>query len=679
VLIVEDDEQFQTLVRRVLDRGGITHHSALTVEEALQALAASSYRVVLLDGRLGPRSGVEVLRAIRADERHAACRVVTLSGARDEPVPADVHPDARLVKPVGIDELLECVRAQLDAAAVPPAAPARAPADEVDHDALFDATPSPYLVLDPALHIVDVNRAYLRATMTERDAILGRHIFDVFPDNPDDPEATGTRNLSRSLERVRAERVTDVMAIQKYDIRRPGGEFEVRYWAPVNVPVLRDDGTLAYIIHHVEDVTELVALAGRNTTDDPDLSALRVRSAQLEAQIYRRGLELQEANRQLRAASAAKTEFLSRISHELRTPLNSVLGFAELLSLEELDRGLLEWVGNIRKAAAHLLALLNDVLDISRIETGTFSLSLEPVSVAGVCADVVDLVAPIAESRGVRLDADLAGAAACYVRADHQRLRQVILNLLSNAIKYNHPGRLARLHSERGADGQVRIVVTDQGEGLTPEQLARLFAPFERLDAAERGIEGTGLGLVLSRSLAESMGGTLDVESTPGGGSRFWIELQEIEPVAVAEVTREREATVQALTYDRPVTVLYVEDLLVNVRLVEEILKRRPAVELIPAMTGSTALDLARQHRPDLILLDLHLPDLHGADVAARLRADEATTAIPIVVLSADATPTQRHRLAATGIEHYLTKPIGVRKLLETVDAVVLGDGGRAR
>ncbi len=491
-------------------------------------------------------------------------------------------------------------------------------------------------------------------------------------DNPDDAEATGVSNLRASLDRVRRDRVADTMAVQKYDIRRPGtdgAEFEVRYWSPVNVPVLGPDGRLTHIIHRVQDVTDYVTLQERQAEGQELTHALQTRARQMEAEILARSQELQDANRALRAANEAKNDFLSRVSHELRTPLNAILGFGELLSMGDITAEHREWVTMMLKAARHLLMLLDEVLDISRMEARNLSLSMEAVPVERLLADALELVRPLSIARGVHLD-PAPPAVGKHVHADHQRARQVLLNLLSNAIKYNHPGGKVSVTTSEEPGGRLRISVADTGRGITGEDIGRLFAPFERLDAAQAGIEGTGLGLALSRQLVEAMGGTTGVTSTLGEGSVFWVELAITEPAAVSQKAIARDAVTTSRAYSSAKTVLYVEDMVENVRLVEQILKQRPSVTLIPAMLAGVALDLARQHHPDLVLLDLHLPDMPGEEVLRRLRADPATSGIPVVVLSADATQAHISRLLGAGADAYLTKPISVRALLQTVDQI---------
>jgi signal transduction histidine kinase/CheY-like chemotaxis protein len=380
-----------------------------------------------------------------------------------------------------------------------------------------------------------------------------------------------------------------------------------------------------------------------------------------------------QAEEEAVAANRAKSQFLSRMSHELRTPLNAILGFGQLLGMGHLDDDQREGVDHIMRAGRHLLDLINEVLDLSRIDTGGLSLSLEPVNVDELVADAVSLVGPMGAERRMALRSEREDAAA-HVLADRQRVKQVLVNLLANAVKYSAPGSMTTVLAERAADGRIRITVADTGPGIAPEMLSRLFSPFDRLGAEAGATEGTGLGLALSKALVEAMGGTIGVESTVGVGSRFWFELPETQPVTVgpemgADVAA--VATERAPNGGRHGTILYVEDNLSNFRLIERSLALRANVRLLPAMLGRLGLDLAREHRPDLVLLDLHLPDMPGEELLAQLRADPATRDIPVVVLSADATHGQVERLLANGARAYLTKPLDIGEFLAVVDDVL--------
>jgi signal transduction histidine kinase/ActR/RegA family two-component response regulator len=561
-----------------------------------------------------------------------------------------------------------------------------------DYQALFESAPVSYAVLDPELVFVAVSDAYLRDTMTVREQVIGRGVFEVFPGNPDDPDGTGTWNARASLERVRHDLTPETMAVHKYDIRRPaaaGGGFEVRYWSTACSPVTSPDGRLISIFLVAQDVTEYVRLNEREAKHLELNTLLQERTQRMEAEIVSRSQELQEANWVLRAADDAKNEFLSRVSHELRTPLNAMLGFGQLLCLADVTAEHREWATTIVRAGRELRCLLDEMLDIFQIESGHLTLSVEPVSVHQAIADVLDLVRPLAASSGIHLEPAPAAQASQHVLADSQRLRQVLLNLLSNAVKYNRPDGTVTVTVEPRPGGRLRINVTDTGQGISQRSLAKLFTPFERLDAAQAGIEGTGLGLATCRELVQAMDGETGATSIEGRGSTFWAELRETRPATAAEPTTESPPAGAAespsasrhagkhrdvaviRTYATARTVLYIEDVADNQRLVERVLKRRPSVTLLASAFGGTGLDLARKHHPDLILLDVHLPDMTGDEVIRGLQASPTTSTIPVVALSADATKHQIDRVMAAGAIAYLTKPIDLRQLLQIVDHAI--------
>ena len=416
------------------------------------------------------------------------------------------------------------------------------------------------------------------------------------------------------------------------------GWFEISY-----SPLQDESGTVVGGLSVVRDITQL-KLAEQALTDAKD-----------------------EAER----ANQAKSEFLSRMSHELRTPLNAILGFAQLLELEDLPVDQRQSVQHIEKAGRHLLSLINEVLEIARIEAGKLSLTLETVEVEDALQEVVGLVRPLAADRHVELHAEPSQPGHLYVTADGQRLKQVLLNLLSNAIKYNRPGGTVSLSWEQTGPQLVRITVSDTGRGIAPEMMDRLFEPFDRLGADESGVEGTGLGLALSKRLLDGMGGTLGGESELGHGSRFWLELPLARPptdVGAEQKSAWLRPEVGPKSDGRTTTVLYIEDSALNRKLVANLLVKRSGVRLLEAMQGSMGLDLAQQHHPDLILLDLNLPDMAGMEVLRRLREGSTTCEIPVAVVSADVTKAQLRRLKGAGAHACLTKPIDVRALLAVVD-----------
>lgn len=380
--------------------------------------------------------------------------------------------------------------------------------------------------------------------------------------------------------------------------------------------------------------------------------------------------ELRKAKEQAEEANRAKNEFLSRMSHELRTPLNAVLGFAQVLEMDPLTDDQQASVAQILKGGRHLLNLINEVLDIARIEAGRLTLSPEPILLHEALDEAIDLVTPLAAKARVKLMRNLSPFWNQCVQADRQRLKQVILNLLSNAIKYNHEGGSVTVGCTAGDGDRLRVEVSDTGRGIPEQKMALLFSPFERLGADETGVEGTGVGLALSKKLTEVMGGRIGVVSQFGQGSRFWVEFPRIES-QMERYERHEDAPPATAAPHKAATILYVEDNLSNSTLMERILANRPGIKLVSAMQGRLGLDLAREHSPDLILLDVHLPDMNGDVVLRLLREDERTRDIPVAMVSADATPGQVERLKLAGAQAYLTKPIDVKELLAFVDGTL--------
>jgi signal transduction histidine kinase/ActR/RegA family two-component response regulator len=389
-----------------------------------------------------------------------------------------------------------------------------------------------------------------------------------------------------------------------------------------------------------------------------------------EALLVRRAAELTAARDAAMKATQAKNSFLSSTSHELRTPLNSILGFAQLLQLSELAEEDRDGIERILGAGRHLLALINELIDIARIESGDLGLFLEPVLVRSLIEESSQLMAPIAAERSIRIIRDCAHPALA-VYADRQRLSQVVVNLISNAVKYNHRDGSITISCAEAGTGQVSIVVSDTGPGLAPENLERIFVPFERLGAERTAVEGTGIGLPLARALTEAMGGLLTVSSVLGQGAAFTVSLPrapDLVHVPAPSPAPESQAAGPHAPAVAGLSVLYIEDNPANVELVARFLSGRPNVRLLSATSGRTGIACAVRDVPGIILLDLHLPDLHGAEVLNELKADPATAAIPVVVLSADASRGGIHRLLAGGAFAYLTKPIELAELGELLD-----------
>jgi signal transduction histidine kinase/CheY-like chemotaxis protein len=358
----------------------------------------------------------------------------------------------------------------------------------------------------------------------------------------------------------------------------------------------------------------------------------------------------------------AKSQFLSRMSHELRTPLNAVLGFTQLLQIEARqsgDAGQLAKLEHVRDAGDHLLSLINDVLDLSGLDAGEIRLSPQPVDLGELVRQSLPLLHSLAAQHGVRLETRRTEGVAC---ADPTRLRQVLINLLSNAIKYNRAGGMVSVDSRVVGDEAI-LSVRDTGRGLRPEQIARLFEPFNRFGVESEGIEGTGIGLTIVKSLVDGMGGRIEVSSEPGEGTLFRVTLPAAAAAAIAKPARPRTAppTVSgAARHDAGhiATLLYIEDNQVNVLLVEELVRSVGSLAIVSEASGAAGIARAAALRPDLVLIDLQLPDFDGYEVLRRLRADARTRAIPCVALSANALPEDVERGLASGFVDYWTKPI---------------------
>jgi PAS domain S-box-containing protein len=380
---------------------------------------------------------------------------------------------------------------------------------------------------------------------------------------------------------------------------------------------------------------------------------------------------LREAKAEADRANHAKSDFLSRMSHELRTPLNSILGFGQLLDRQSANDAQRTRVRYILSAGRHLLNLINEVLDISRIEAGNLQLSLEPVCLEEAMSEALDLMRPLAAEREIRLAASCPLDTTTYVLADRQRFKQVLLNLLTNAVKYTAMQGSVEVSFDDSGNGTMRLLVRDTGAGIPTEKLSRLFTPFDRLGAEQSTVEGTGLGLALSQRLVEAMHGCIGVNSTVGDGSTFWVELPQAESPFQQLAAQKNAPVPEELSHTGKRRVLYIEDNFSNVTLVEQMLGERPSLELMTAMQGRLGLDLARKHVPDLVLLDLHLPDMPGWQVLAQLQADQTTRHIPVIVISADATAPQIKRLLAAGAHAYLTKPLDIGEFFRVVEETI--------
>jgi PAS domain S-box-containing protein len=491
---------------------------------------------------------------------------------------------------------------------------------------IFDASTQCIGVADGQGRLVYQNQAHARAYGYTDAEVIGRNI-DLFM-----PKET-TPSLFEEISRVMAEgrNWTGQLPLRRKD----GGIFI----SASNIGFVRDEkGQVQYIFNLFSDFS---------------------------AELARRE-ELAQAKETAERASRAKSEFLSSMSHELRTPMNAIIGFAQMLEYDEqLNADQLDNVHEILKGGRHLLELINEVLDLAKIESGRVELSLEAVALAVLAEDCRQLIQPLAARRGIALRFEVAADTA--VRADRVRLKQVLLNLLSNAVKYNRENGWIRFGVRAVTARRLRIEIADCGPGIPAERIEEIFQPFNRLDAEFSEIEGTGIGLTITRRLVEMMDGGVGVDSVPGTGSTFWIELPASAPAAPAAhaaAPREpRDGNGAAMHL-----VLSIDDNPVNLKLIAQILGMRQHVRLITAHTPELGIELALAHRPALILLDINMPGMNGYQLMEVIKADPVLKAIPVVAVTANAMPRDIERGIAAGFAAYITKPLAVDSFLQTVD-----------
>ncbi|CEP00812.1 Histidine kinase [Plasmodiophora brassicae] len=572
-------------------------------------------------------------------------------------------------------------------------------APPVDYRLIFETLPALCIVLNTELRIVAATDAYLEATMTRRDDIAGRGIFDVFPENPDDPTTSGSlHNLRSSLQYVVKHRAPHVLAAHQYDVRKPGGEFETRYWSPLSCPVLDPTtGDLVYIIHRVEDVTELLLARDRGTNLEKErqrrfgaeetVRRMEWEVLQRAEQVQQQARELSEMNAQLAVArdkaiqaSNVKSAFVAMVSHELRTPLTGIIGFTDLLMATPLSDDQTDLVNLIGDSARVLLSLVNDILDISKLEAGNVVLEQVPFHVADVVRNSQRLFEGQAQMKSLQLSVTIDDDVPELVRGDPYRLRQILLNLISNAIKFTDTGGVTvnvGRNDEQGRDEtivRVRFEIVDTGIGIIESHLARLCEPFSQFDSSDtRRYGGTGLGLNIVRTLVDLMGGQIGVQSVIGQGSVFWVVL----PFGVVDSTSDATVTDDVLdprwcselgsVINTEKVILVVDDNAVIRRLVSRQLSNLGYEHVLIACDGQEALLQFDASGPvDLILMDCQMPDLDGCGATRAMRNIESRSGnppVPIIAMTASAMHRDREMCLQAGMNDMLTKPFTVADL----------------
>ncbi len=500
---------------------------------------------------------------------------------------------------------------------------------------LFESNIDALITTDPRGIITDINKQMEALTGCTRDELIGAPFKHYFTD----PE-----RAEMGVKLVLSEK-----KVTNYELTaraRDGRETVVSY----NATTFYDrDRKLQGVFAAARDVTE------RN---------------RLDKVLQEKNVELENARSLAEQANLAKSDFLSSMSHELRSPLNAILGFAQLMESDspQPTKTQKESIAQILGAGWHLLTLIDEILDLAKVESGQVPLSPEPVSLAEILLECRDMLEMQAQQRDITLIFPHFPA-PIFVRADRTRVKQVLINLLSNAIKYNSQQGRVEVKCGESRPGYIRVSIKDTGAGLSPDQLAQLFQAFNRLGQEAGGVEGTGIGLVVAKRLIELMGGTIGVESTIGTGSVFWFELLSVGEPRLLEVVN-AGVSVQPLTArgTHLYTLLYVEDNPANLKLVEQIIARHPDINLLTAVSGKDGIEIARGSQPDVILMDINLPDISGFEAVKILRSDLATAHIPVVALSANAMPRDIKKGLQAGFFRYITKPIKVNDFMDALD-----------
>lgn len=549
---------------------------------------------------------------------------------------------------------------------------------DIDFKCILESVPNSYLILNPQLIIVEVSDAYLKAMMCKRDNIIGRYIFDVFPDNPQNVKATGVSNLRYSLQYVLKTRLPHTMALQKYDIKRPDNGFEEHYWSPINTPVMVKD-KVKYIIHKVEDVTEFILLKKSECTQQKLNESLTTHAGQMEAEILGRAEELDKINKQLiqakenaektakqsKEASQFKSAFLANMSHELRTPLNGIIGFAELMyhgKVGPVSAQHKEFLGDILSSSRHLLQLINDILDLTKIESGKMEFHPEPIDIAQIVNNVCDVLRTLIAKKHIHFKIEIDSQLNNIV-IDPGKLKQVLYNYISNAIKFTYPhdGHVTVRVCRQGKHN-FRIEVEDDGIGIAREDIPKLFVEFQQLHPElYKENHGTGLGLPVTRRLVEAQKGRVGVESDPGKRTIFYAVLPR-QPVGYQSQENRIEQIVSPsfpsmprilVIEDDPDDQAYIVDILTNAGFAVEI-----------ANTGKEALEKAKKRKYHAITLDLLLPDMNGWHLLHALRSTRFNKLTPTIVVTIVA-----EKAASFGvtINDFLIKPVNSKELISAL------------
>lgn len=538
---------------------------------------------------------------------------------------------------------------------------------EWDYRAIFRQCGSLYMLLDLDKNILDASDDYLVATLTKRESMVGRHLFDVFPDDPNQPEATGVRNLTLSIESVLKNKKTHVMDLQKYDVPKGDGTFEMRYWLPRNIPIFDSSGTLMYILHQAENVTDQISLQekDRRTT---------IKLGEAELELLHRAKELEKVNQELvksrdeaLEASRLKSALIANVSHELRTPLSSILGYTELMNTLTLNPTVKQDVNIIQTSAQALLSIVNDLLDISRMETDKLQLTETPMQIRVVVSELIEILKPSAEAKSLVLTSTVAEDVPEVVIGDSRRVRQVLHILVNNGIKFTDHGNVSLSLNMFGR--LLRVQVSDTGIGISQDQQKKLFAPFYQVDVSNtRQYGGLGLGLTIAERLVELMGGRIHVQSELDKGSIFWFDIPLKLPRNVTETLTLNETCEKC-------RILVVEDNFVIQGLLRKQLKTIGIKNVDFAKNGQEGVYKVAENPYDIIFMDIQMPVMDGYEATREIRKSEKSHHV-IIGMTASVMQEDQKRVIEAGMDAILGKPF---KLTELKDMIEEWYGGTCR
>ncbi len=566
------------------------------------------------------------------------------------------------------------------------------PEPNPDFRTIFESVPGLYLILDPDLKILAVSNAYLNATLTKREEILGRGIFDVFPDNPDDPNATGVNQLRESLLRAIDTKSPDAMAVQKYDIQLPeseGGGFKEKHWSPLNTPVLGKNGQVLYLIHQVEDVTEFVLLRKQGKEQNELAESLKSRTEQMESEILRRSQQLQDSNKKLREAEKVKTEFFANVSHELRTPLTLILAPLESLlsgKYGDIPANQAGFLKTIQNNSLRLLELVTSILDFSKVESGKMKVDIEAVNVCNLVKSTLKDFQPMASEKKIRLQEDI-DSTDIHILIDRYLFERILFNLLSNAFKFTPIGGQVSVRLF-WKEGNLELSIKDSGIGISESNIGKLFQKFQQAEGSStRKYEGTGLGLAMVKEFSELLGGSVMVDSKLGEGSTFSVKI----PSNLLDLQLEEKSKVpflkSSLSYssndfqsdisleeednfesDRP-KVLVCEDNQDLSKYISSLLQNFCRVKV--AKDGEEGLILVKSWAPDLVISDVMMPGKDGIELCSAIKSEPETSKTVVILLTA-----LSHREAMlkgweAKADEYLFKPFHPEELITRVKSLL--------